>query len=72
MIAGQSVRIRCTLVVLERQWAPYLSGANLSGADLSDADLSDANLSGANLTGVIGVTEQEIRRYARVDEATQF
>ncbi|WP_187414115.1 pentapeptide repeat-containing protein [Nonomuraea sp. PA05] len=55
---------------------------NLSGADLRGADLIGANLSGANLTEadlrgaylgeVVGVTEDEIRKVALVDETTFF
>ncbi|GLW09187.1 hypothetical protein Misp01_43160 [Microtetraspora sp. NBRC 13810] len=54
-----------------------LPGVNLPGTDLRGADLTGAILRGADLTGadlrsVRGVTEDEIRRVARVDGTTRF
>ncbi|MER5325836.1 pentapeptide repeat-containing protein [Streptosporangium roseum] len=49
-----------------------LTGTNLAGADLTEADLSGADLTGADLRGVLGFTENGIRKVARVDTATKF
>ncbi|NAS22484.1 hypothetical protein GT755_12405 [Herbidospora sp. NEAU-GS84] len=60
----------------------FLNGADLNGADLTYAELTGANLTGADLTGanlsgadlsrITGMTEQEIRRVATVDQHTKF
>ncbi|MEQ4724699.1 pentapeptide repeat-containing protein [Nonomuraea sp. B19D2] len=49
-----------------------LRGAILTGADLTGADLTGADLRGADLTGVRGITEDEIRKVARIDQTTTF
>ncbi|MEV4177007.1 pentapeptide repeat-containing protein [Nonomuraea sp. NPDC049709] len=49
-----------------------LRGATLTGADLSGATLTGVDLRGADLRGVRGVTVDEIRKEARVDETTKF
>lgn len=54
-----------------------LTGANLFYANLTDAalyetDLTRADLRGANLTGIRGITVQEIRKVAIVDDKTRF
>ncbi|MFI7451927.1 pentapeptide repeat-containing protein [Nonomuraea sp. NPDC049714] len=49
-----------------------LNGADLTGANLTGANLTDANLIGADLRRVRGVTEDEIRKVARVDKTTKF
>ncbi|MFB4278337.1 pentapeptide repeat-containing protein [Nonomuraea sp. MTCD27] len=50
----------------------YLVLAYLAGADLTGANLTGADLTGTNLGGVRGVTEDEIRKVARVDTTTIF
>ncbi|SDH68162.1 Pentapeptide repeat-containing protein [Sinosporangium album] len=49
-----------------------LRGLDLRGLDLRDANLNDVDLRGADLRGISGVTEQEVRAVAKVDQDTKF
>ncbi|GLW09366.1 hypothetical protein Misp01_44950 [Microtetraspora sp. NBRC 13810] len=49
-----------------------LQGADLRGADLQGADLRGTYLQGADLREIRGMTEQEVRKSAEVDQATKF
>ncbi len=47
-----------------------LRGANLSGVRLFGADLRGANLKGANLEGVTGITLEELKKQAKLQDTT--
>ncbi|MFF4624170.1 pentapeptide repeat-containing protein [Nonomuraea jabiensis] len=49
-----------------------LRHVDLSGANLEGADLEGAVLEGADLRAIRGVTEQQVRAIATVDQDTQF
>jgi uncharacterized protein YjbI with pentapeptide repeats len=49
-----------------------LTNAHLNGANLTNANLTDANLTNADLRGIVGVSEAEVRKMAKVNAHTRF